>query len=150
MAAEVSLTMRIGVLATVQAIISGVPSSIARFIHLCPNGGSQHQGPPDAVPRCGVPITLTQHPTLRRRPSRPLEPQAQRTSASGRANRAPPAVSRTLCVQTTAVKGCQRSPYSEPPGSGKLSHPGSPILSQAGSPMLSHPGAGMLSHPVGR
>jgi hypothetical protein len=24
---------------------------------------------------------------------------------------------------------CQRSPYSEPPGSGKLSHPGSPNLS---------------------
>src|SRR5205823_4375402 len=46
-------------------------------------------------------------------------------------------------------KGCQRSPYSEPPGSGKRSHPGSPILSQAGSPMLSHPGAGMLSHPAG-
>ncbi|MGH7412915.1 MAG: DUF3987 domain-containing protein [Candidatus Rokuibacteriota bacterium] len=44
---------------------------------------------------------------------------------------------------------CQRSPYSEPPGSGKLSHPGSPIQSQAGSPMLSHPGAGMLSHPAG-
>jgi hypothetical protein len=49
----------------------------------------------------------------------------------------------------TSAPGCQRSPYSEPPGSGKLSHPGSPILSQAGSPMLSHPGAGMLSHPAG-
>ena len=36
---------------------------------------------------------------------------------------------------------CQRSPYSEPPGSGKLSHPGSPKLSQAGSPIGSHPGA---------
>jgi hypothetical protein len=45
---------------------------------------------------------------------------------------------------------CQRSPYSEPPGSGKLSHPGSPILSQAGSPMLSHPGAGIVSHPAGK
>src|SRR2546426_5734123 len=32
---------------------------------------------------------------------------------------------------------CQRPPYIEPPGSGKLSHPGSPILSQAGSPILS-------------
>jgi hypothetical protein len=31
-------------------------------------------------------------------------PQAQRTSASGRADRARPAVSRTLCAQTTAVK----------------------------------------------
>jgi len=49
-----------------------------------------------------------------------------------------------------AIPGCQLSPYSEPPGSGKLSHPGSPILSQAGSPMLSHPGAGMGSHPAGR
>ena len=37
---------------------------------------------------------------------------------------------------------CQRSPYSEPPGS--------PNLSQAGSPMLSHPGAGIVSHPAGR
>jgi hypothetical protein len=44
---------------------------------------------------------------------------------------------------------CQRSPYGEPPGSGKLSHPGSPILSQVGSPMLSHPGAGIVSHPAG-
>src|SRR5215831_7310904 len=39
---------------------------------------------------------------------------------------------------------CQRSPYSEPLGSGTLSHPGSPIMSQAESPMLSHPGAGKL------
>jgi len=45
---------------------------------------------------------------------------------------------------------CQRSPHSEPPGSGKQSHPGSPIWSQAGSPMLSHPGAGIMSHPAGR
>src|SRR2546427_442469 len=45
---------------------------------------------------------------------------------------------------------CQRPPYSEPPGSGKLSHPGSPILSQAGSPILSHPGAAIGSHPLGR
>jgi hypothetical protein len=44
---------------------------------------------------------------------------------------------------------CQRSPYSEPPGSGKLSHPGSPILSQAGSPMLSQAGAGIVSHLAG-
>jgi hypothetical protein len=51
---------------------------------------------------------------------------------------------------TVQATDCQRSPYSEPPGSGKLSHPGSPILSQAGSPMLSHPGAGMLSHPAAR
>jgi uncharacterized protein (TIGR00730 family) len=29
---------------------------------------------------------------------------------------------------------CQRPPYSEPPGSGKLSHPGSAILSQQGHP----------------
>ena len=42
---------------------------------------------------------------------------------------------------------CQRPPYSEPPGSGKLSHPGSPILSQAGSPILSHPGTAIESHP---
>jgi hypothetical protein len=41
---------------------------------------------------------------------------------------------------------CQRSPHSEPPGSGKQSHPGAAKLSQAGSPMLSHPGAAMLSH----
>jgi hypothetical protein len=45
---------------------------------------------------------------------------------------------------------CQRSPHSEPPGSGKLSHPGSPMLSQAGSPILSHPGAAIWSHPMGR
>src|SRR3989475_10961008 len=45
---------------------------------------------------------------------------------------------------------CQRPPYSEPPGSGKLSHSGSPILSQAGSPILSHPGAAIESHPVRR
>jgi hypothetical protein len=45
---------------------------------------------------------------------------------------------------------CQRPPYSEPPGSGKLSHPGSPIVSQAGSPILSHPGSAIWSHPVGR
>jgi hypothetical protein len=55
-----------------------------------------------------------------------------------------PSSHRLLC------RSCQRSPYSEPPGSGKLSHPGSPILSQAGSPMLSHPGAGIVSHPVGK
>src|SRR5439155_2683409 len=42
---------------------------------------------------------------------------------------------------------CQRPPYIEPPGSGKLSHPGSPILSQAGSPILSHPGTAIESHP---
>jgi len=29
---------------------------------------------------------------------------------------------------------CQRSPYTEPPGSGILSHPGSPKLSQQGHP----------------
>jgi transposase len=48
-----------------------------------------------------------------------------------------------------AAPVCQRSPYSEPPGSGNLSHSRSPILSQAGSPMLSHPGAGIVSHPAG-
>lgn len=52
-------------------------------------------------------------------------------------------------VRLIRPESCQRSPYSEPPGSGKLSHPGSPILSQAGSPMLSHPGAGIVSHPAG-
>src|SRR5213594_3252365 len=47
--------------------------------------------------------------------------------------------------------GCQRPPYIEPPGSGKLSHPGSPIVSQAGSPILSHPGSAIGSHhPVDR
>jgi len=46
---------------------------------------------------------------------------------------------------------CQRPPYIEPPGSGKLSHPGSPIVSQAGSPILSHPGSAIGSHhPVDR
>src|SRR5207245_3102236 len=46
---------------------------------------------------------------------------------------------------------CQRSPHTEPPGSGKLSHPGSPIVSQAGSPILSHPGSAIGSHhPVER
>ena len=50
----------------------------------------------------------------------------------------------------TRRQRCQRPPYSEPPGSGKLSHSGSPILSQAGSPILSHPGAAIESHPVRR
>jgi hypothetical protein len=45
--------------------------------------------------------------------------------------------------------GCQRSPHTEPPGSGKRSHPGSPNLSQPGSPIWSHPGAAMWSHPAG-
>ena len=37
---------------------------------------------------------------------------------------------------------CQRSPYTEPPGSGILSHPGSPILSHLGSPDTEPPPTG--------
>src|SRR5262245_10402386 len=53
-------------------------------------------------------------------------------------------------VPLEILHACQRSPHSEPLGSGKLSHPGSPILSQAGSPIVSHPGAAIVSHPGGR
>src|SRR5439155_17601791 len=49
--------------------------------------------------------------------------------------------------RAVAVIDCQRPPYIEPPGSGKLSHPGSRILSQAGSPILSHLGTAIESHP---
>src|SRR2546430_5353374 len=65
--------------------------------------------------------------------------------AQGRVARA------VLAPSGATVPRCQRPPYSEPPGSGKLSHPGSPIVSQAGSPILSHPGSAIGSHhPVDR
>src|SRR5688572_22630183 len=75
-----------------------------------------------------------------------IAPYAAGWLGMGRSPSAWPAKAMT----STSPATCQRSPHSEPPGSGKQSHPGSPKLSQAGSPMLSHPGAGIVSHPAGR
>jgi putative transposase len=44
---------------------------------------------------------------------------------------------------------CQRPPYSEPPGSGKLSHPGSPMLSQVGVTHTEPPRVGHREPPGG-
>jgi hypothetical protein len=77
--------------------------SLWRLIEKYGGERRQHERPPR--PRAPAPAPRPQAitpPAPHADP--PLEPQAQRTSASGRAHRARPAVSGTLGAQTTAVK----------------------------------------------
>ena len=64
---------------------------------------NDHRGASTGTPATpSRPHTYAPVPSPARRP--PLEPQAQRTLASWRADRASPAVSRMLCTHTAAVK----------------------------------------------
>jgi hypothetical protein len=73
------------------------------------------------MPHLREPLDDVRHP--RQRPEIGTEPRDARAGAQG-----------PLDLPQLRHGRCQRSPYSEPPGSGKLSHPGSPILSQQGRP----------------
>ena len=91
----VVLVVAHGLLPVVESASVGVPE---QQVQKRGDARSRHQSPPR--PRAPVPRPSRLSPA----PRPPLEPQAQHTSASGRADRARPAVSGMLGAHTAAVK----------------------------------------------